>query len=211
MAAKCRVLEIDPERINDRLISQAADVLQGGGIIAHPTDTTYALGVMMTNKKGVESLYRMKKKDLTRPLSFLCSDISNLSEYAIISDLAYRTMRMVLPGAYTFILPARKTAPRNLLWTNRKEIGLRVPDDAIVRAIVESIGEPLISTSAKVFEGELLASPYDIVDDFGHEIDLVIDAGYIEPEPSTIISFLEEPPEVWRPGKGSLEGIVETE
>ena len=165
----------------------------------------------MTNKKGVEALYRIKKKELTRPLSFLCTDISSMSEYALISELAYRTMRRLLPGPYTFILPARKAAPRNLLWTNRKEIGIRVPDDPIVAALVDTLGEPLISTSAKMQGGDLLASPYDIAEDFGHEIDIVIDAGFIEPSPSTIISFLDTEPVVWRQGKGALEGVLDTE
>ena len=204
-------MEINTDNPQPRLIAQAGDVLRSGGIIAHPTDTTYALGVMMTNKKGVDELYRIKKKELTRPLSFLCTDISNLSEYAVISELAFQTMRRILPGPYTIILPARKTAPRNLLWTNRKEIGLRIPDDNIVRALVEEIGEPLISTSAKPFQGELMASPHEIFDDFGHAIDLVIDAGYIDPEPSTIVSFLDELPVVVRQGKGPLDQVIETD
>lgn len=207
--ARCRMLEINPIHPQPRLIGQVAQVLENSGIIAHPTDTTYALGVALTNKKGVDELYRIKKKDLKRPLSFLCSDISFLSEYALISKQAFQIMRRILPGPYTIILPARKSAPRKLLWTNRKEIGLRIPDNPVVRAIVDQIGEPLISTSAKLPHGELLATAREIFDDFGHAIDLVIDAGYIYPEPSTILSFLDEVPTVVREGKGPVKGVLD--
>jgi len=206
---KARILEIDPQHIKYRLISQAVKILKEGGIIAHPTDTTYALGVCLSNIKAVNELYRIKKKDLKRPLSFLCSDLSALSEYAKINKTAFQIMRRILPGAYTIILPARKAAPRKLLWTNKKEVGLRVPDEPVVRAIINELGEPLISTSAKLPGGELLASAYDILDDFGYSIDLILDAGYIYPEPSTIISFVDDLPQVVRMGKGIVEGVIE--
>jgi tRNA threonylcarbamoyl adenosine modification protein (Sua5/YciO/YrdC/YwlC family) len=209
--ANARIFEIDPEHMKYRPIEQAIDVLKGGGIVAHPTDTTYALGVCMSNVKGVNELYRIKKKDLTRPLSFLCSDISNMAEYATISQEAFQIMRRLLPGPYTFILPARKSAPRKLIWSNRKEIGIRVPKDPVVQALIEGIGEPLISTSAKILGGDLLATAYDIQDDFGHSIDLIIDTGYIEPEPSTIVSFLDENPVVWRMGKGPIDDCFHME
>lgn len=208
---KCRIIEIDSEHINQRLIEQVVAVLNEGGIIAHPTDTTYAFGVKINNKKGVDELYRIKKKDLNRPLSFLCSNISSLSDYAIINKDAFSFMKKVLPGPYTFILPARKSAPRQLFWTNRKEIGLRVPNDPILQAVVDLLGEPLISTSAKLAGGDLMASPYDILDEVGHALDMIIDAGYIEPLPSTIINFMEEEPVLVRQGKGPLHGLVETE
>ena len=206
-----RTFEINRQHPQPRLIRQAAEILARGGIIAHPTDTTYALGVAMSNHKGIEELYRLKKKDLKRPLSFLCTDLANLSEYALISDLAFQTMRRILPGPYTIILPSRKSAPRNLLWTNRKEIGLRMPDDPVVRALVEQLGEPMISTSAKLPDCELLENAQDILRDFGRDIELILDAGFIYPEPSTILSFLDEEPKLVRMGKGPVEGIVDVE
>ncbi len=207
--ARARILEVDPQHIKYRLIKQAAEILKKGGIVAHPTDTTYALGVSLSNIKAVNELYRIKKKDLKRPLSFLCSDISTMSEYALINKTAFQIMRRILPGPYTIILPARKAAPRKLLWTNRKEVGIRVPDEPVVKGLIEELGEPIISTSAKLPKGELLASAYDILDDFGYSVDLILDAGYIYPEPSTIISFLEDTPSVVRTGKGPVDGIIE--
>lgn len=202
---RAQLFRIHTENPQTRLIAKTVEILQNGGIIAHPTDTTYALGVHLNNKKGIEQLYRIKGKALDRPLSLLCPDLSNISEYAKIDDLAYRILKRVLPGPYTFILPATKAAPR-ITQTPRKEVGLRCPDDIILRTLMLELGLPLVSTSCSI-DGELLADPDDIMRFFGNQIDLVIDAGYIYPEPSTIISFMEGAPEVIRPGKGDVDQI----
>ncbi len=206
-----RIFEIDPDHPKPRLIKQAAEVLKAGGLIAHPTDTTYALGVALHNTKGVNELYRIKKKDLKRPLSFLCGDISTLSEYSNVSKVAFQIMKRILPGPYTIILPSRKSAPRKLLWTTRKEIGIRVPGNPVVQALVDELGEPFISTSAKVLGGELLGTAQDIQHEFGYALEVILDAGYIYPEPSTIISFVGEDPEIVRLGKGPTTDIIELE
>jgi tRNA threonylcarbamoyl adenosine modification protein (Sua5/YciO/YrdC/YwlC family) len=195
---------IHPDNPQMRLIQKAAEILKKGGIIAHPTDTTYALGVHLHNKQGIEELYRIKGKDLKRPLSLLCADLSNIAEYANVDDVAYRVMRRLLPGPYTFILPATKAAPR-ITQTPRKEVGLRCPKDNIVAALGQVLGEPLVSTSCSAPGGELLADPDDILQIFGHQIGLVIDAGYIYPEPSTIISLMSGRPELVRLGKGPFD------
>ncbi|MBZ0273841.1 threonylcarbamoyl-AMP synthase [bacterium] len=202
--AKARVIPIHPEHPQPRLVKQAADVLRGGGIVVHPTDTTYAMGVAVGNKHGVETMYRLKKKSLTRPLSFLCRDLSNIAEFAKLTDEAYRTMRRLLPGPYTFILDATKTAPR-FTQTARKEIGIRIPNDAICMAIIEELGEPLVSTSAYIEGGDLLSDPEDIERVLGGYVDLIVDAGVIVPEPSTIISFVEGGPTLIRQGKGAFD------
>jgi tRNA threonylcarbamoyl adenosine modification protein (Sua5/YciO/YrdC/YwlC family) len=187
-----------------RLINKAAEILNRGGIVAHPTDTTYALGVHLNNKQGIDALYRLKGKDVKRPLSLLCSDLSNIAVYAQVDDFAYRFMKRLLPGPYTFILPAAKAAPR-ITQTTRKEVGLRCPADNIVHALGAAIGVPLVSTSCSTPDGELLADPDDIMQFFGHQLDLVIDAGYIYPEPSTIISFMTGRAQVLRLGKGPVD------
>lgn len=180
--------------------------MEQGGVIAHPTDTTYALGVHLKNKQGIEKLYRLKGKDLNRPLSLLCADLSNIADYANVDNLAHRTMKRLLPGPYTFILPATKNAPR-ITQTPRKEVGLRCPDDNIVRAIIQKLGMPLVSTSCKPQGGELLASPEEIDQYFGPQIELIVDAGYIYPEPSTILSFMTDVAEVVRQGKGPIDQL----
>ncbi len=205
--ARAEVLHIHPQNPQPRLIAKVAEVLDKGGVIAHPTDTTYALGVHLLNKQGVEKLYRIKGKELNRPLSLLCADLSNIAAYAKVDDLAYRTMKRLLPGPYTFILPATKNAPR-ITQTPRKEVGLRCPDDNIVRALIEKIGAPLVSTSCKPMGGDLLSLPEEIQDHFGHQIDLIIDAGMIYPEPSTIISFMSGSADIIRAGKGSIDNLV---
>lgn len=201
---KAERFHIHPENPQQRLIDKVVEVLKRGGIIAHPTDTTYALGVALDNKQGIETLYRIKGKDLKRPLSILCCDLSNVSEYAQVDDVAYRLLRRLLPGPYTMILPATKAAPR-IAQTPRKEVGLRVPADHILRAIGEKLGMPLVSTSCSVADGELLADPDDIMRYYGHQLDIVIDAGFIYPEPSTILSFMSGRPELVRQGKGPID------
>ena len=187
-----------------RLVSRAVDILRDGGIVVHPTDTTYALGVALSNKRGIEKLYQIKKKSLKRPLSFICKDLSHISEYGDVSKEAYRTMKRLLPGPYTFILEANKNAPR-VTQTQRKEVGIRVPDCPICQALIEHLGEPLISTSAYVPGGELLSDPDEIMKVLGGQVDLIIDAGIILPEPSTIISFVMQEPVLIRQGKGTFD------
>ncbi len=201
---KAQVFKINRDHPQTRLIKQVVDILNDGGIIVHPTDTTYALGVHLLNKRKVGLLYQLKKKSLKRPLSFLCSGLSNIAEYAKVGDEAYRTMKRLLPGPYTFILEAKKTAPR-VTQTNKKEIGIRVPDDKICQAIIEKLGQPLVSTSAYVHGGELLSDPETIMKVFGGQVDVIIDAGIIPPKPSTIISFVNHEPDLIRLGKGPFD------
>lgn len=201
---KAECFHIHPQNPQTRLIDKVVEALKRGGVIAHPTDTTYALGVALDNKQGIETLYSIKGKDLKRPLSLLCADLSNVSVYAQVDDVAYRLLKRLLPGPYTMILPATKAAPR-ITQTPRKEVGLRVPDDNIVRAIGERLGAPLVSTSCSLPDGELLADPDDILRYYGHQLDIVIDAGFIYPEPSTILSFMSGKPEIIRRGKGPIE------
>jgi tRNA threonylcarbamoyl adenosine modification protein (Sua5/YciO/YrdC/YwlC family) len=201
--SKAQVFKINTENPQVRLIRQAIDILNNNGLIVHPTDSTYAIGAHIKNKRGIEKLYQLKKKSLLRPLSFLCKDLSDIAEFAKVGDTAYRTMKRLLPGPYTFILDAKKTAPRVTQYSHN-EIGIRVPNDAICQAIIEGLGQPLISTSAYVHGGEILADPEDIIQVLGGHVDLIIDAGTIFPEPSTIISFLGQEPELVRQGKGEF-------
>jgi len=159
----------------------------------------------------VERLYKLlrelKGDDSHHPLSFICRDLSNISEYAYISDFAYRTMRRHLPGPYTFILEATKLVPKVML-SKRKTIGIRVPDAPIVTALVDRLGNPIATTSAALGDGELIADPWTIEDLYGHYVDAVIDGGYLFPEPSTIADFTTDPPVLIRAGKGGDLGLT---
>ena len=187
-----------------------AEVLRGGGLVAYPTDTVYGIGCDIFSRKGVEQLHRLvreiKGSDKHAPLSFLCRDLSNISEYALIGDAAYRTMKRTLPGPYTYILKATKLVPKVML-SRRKTVGIRVPDAPIVNELVARLGNPIATTSAALVGGELIADPWTIQDLYGHVVDVVVDGGYLFPEPSTIVDFTDGEPVLIREGKGEV-GLV---
>jgi len=184
--------------------------LHGGGIVAYPTDSVYGIGCDIFNKDAVERLHRLvadiKQAPDHTPLSFICRDLSNIAEYAYISDHAYRTMRRLLPGPYTFVLEATKLVPKVML-EKRKTVGIRVPDAQIPIDMVQRLGNPIATTSATTPEGELIPDPWSLEDLYGHAIDAVIDGGYLFPEPSTVIDFTTDVPTLLRLGKGSVEGF----
>lgn len=202
------ILEINGEHPQPRRVEQAVEILKAGGLIAYPTDTVYGIGCDIFNRDAVERLYalvkQIKGEDRTSLLSFICRDLSNIAEYAVIGDHAYRSMKRALPGPYTFILNATKLVPKVML-SRRKTIGIRVPDAAILQAIVGRLGNPVATTSAALADGELIADPWTIEDLYGQHLEAVIDGGYLFPEPSTIVDFTEDPPEVVREGKGALD------
>lgn len=202
------ILQINGEHPQPRRIEQVVEVLKDGGLIAYPTDSVYGIGCDIFNKKAVERLHRLvadiKEAPSHSPLSFICRDLSNIAEYAMISDFAYRTMRRCLPGPFTFVLEATKLVPKVML-RNRKTVGIRVPDSAIPLDIVARLGNPIATTSATLADGELIPDPWTIEDLYGHSVDLVIDGGYLFPEPSTVIDFTTDYPTLIRQGKGVLE------
>ena len=201
------IIEMNPEHPQPRKIDQVVELLQGGGIIAYPTDTVYGIGCDIYNAGAVKRLHQLvadiKSSPDHTPLSFICENLSNISEYALISDYAYRTMRRMLPGPYTFVLEATKLVPKVML-KKRKTVGIRVPDANIPLEIVRRLGHPIATTSATQGDGELIPDPWTIQDLYGHAIDAVIDGGYLFPEPSTVIDFSTEYPTLIRQGKGEL-------
>ena len=200
------ILEIDARHPQPRLVARAVSALEAGEIIAYPTDTYYAIGCDLLNKKAVEKLYRLKGRPSGRPLSFLCADLSDIARYARVSNWAYKVMRRLVPGPYTFVLPATRLTPE-IAMTKQKTVGIRVPDAAIPLALVERLGHPLLTTSA-TWGGETLLDPRDIKSFLGHGLELIIDGGYQLNEPSTVLSLLDDRVEVLREGKGPVEGLV---
>jgi len=203
--ADAPILAIDPEHPQPRLIERAVAALEAGGVIAYPTDTYYAIGCDLSNKKAIEKLYRLKQRASNKPLSFLCADLSDISRYAKVSNQAYRIMKRLVPGPYTFILPATRLTPE-IAMTKQKTVGIRVPQAAIPMSLVERLGRPLLTTSA-TFGGEALDDPREIKAHLGHGLELVIDGGYQQTEPSTVLSLLDDRVEVLRMGKGKIEGV----
>lgn len=203
MADLAPILAIDPEHPQPRHIERAVAALEAGEVIAYPTDTYYAIGCDLLNRKAVEKLYRLKGRPDHKPLSFLCSDLSDITHYAKVSNFAYKVMRRMVPGPYTFVLPATRLAPEVAL-SSQKTVGIRVPRAAIPIAIVERLGRPLLTTSASVGD-EVLVSPRDIKERLGHGLKLVIDGGAQQSEPSTVVSLVDDSIEVLRAGKGPID------
>ncbi len=201
------ILQINAEHPQPRRIDQVVETLQDGGLVAYPTDTVYGIGCDIFNKKAVERLHRLvaeiKGSPDHAPLSFICRDLSNIAEYALVTDYAYRSLRRMLPGPYTFVLQATKLVP-NVMLNKRKTVGIRVPDHPVPLHIVERMGNPIATTSATHPDGELIPDPWTIEELYGHAIDMVIDGGYVFPEPSTVIDFSDDLPQLIRKGKGPV-------
>ncbi|MCY1023324.1 L-threonylcarbamoyladenylate synthase [Pyxidicoccus sp. MSG2] len=197
------ILEVDMEHPSPRHLQRAVEVLERGGLLAYPTDTYYGLGCDLSSKKGIERLYQLKGRDKKKPLSFLCPDLSDVARYAHVSNFAYRTMKGLTPGAFTFIMEATRLVP-DLMMSKQKQVGIRVPDAPLVRELARLLGRPLVTTSATSTEGVPLTDAKDIKAELGHGLDLILDGGVTLNEPSTVISLIGDTLEILRQGKGRL-------
>ena len=194
---------INPQNPQPRLIRKVVEGLREGGAIAYPTDTVYGFGCSLYNKKAIERIYMIKRSEKNRPFSFICADLKDISLYCKVSNYAYKTMKRLLPGPYTFILEGTKLVPKIML-TRRLTAGIRVPDNPICLALVRELGHPIISTSAMLPNGEVLYDPAEIDRHVGKLLDLVIDGGVLVSEPSSVIDLTGDTPKVLRRGKGDV-------
>lgn len=197
------ILQINPMYPQPRHISRIAQTLRADGVIIYPTDTVYGLGCDIKSKKALDRVRRIKRTDNKRHLSFVFSDLKTIAEYAQVTDNAYKILRRYLPGPYTFVLKATRLVPRIVL-TKRNEVGIRIPDNRICQALVEELGNPILSSSVRMPDEQLLDDPKDIDNIYKSQVDLVIDGGVFLPEPSSVISLLDDEPEVIRKGKGDV-------
>lgn len=198
------ILEMNSQHPEPRKIKQVAEILSNGGVIAYPTDTYYGIGCDLFNKESIEKIYQLKRRSAQQPFSFICSDLKNISEYAQVTNYAYKTMKRLLPGPYTFILEGSRLVPKIML-TRRRTVGIRVPDHEICLAIVRELGHPIISTSATDPEtSSILETPQEIKAKLGHALDLIIDGGIVNGKPSSVISLIDDTPEVLREGAGDV-------
>lgn len=198
------ILSVDIEHPQPRHVARALEVLRDGGLIAYPTDTYYAIGCDLLSKRAIERLYEVKGRSRKKPLSFLCADLSHVSEYADVNNFAYRVMRQLTPGAFTFVLKATRVVPE-IMATKQRSVGIRIPDAPLARMLAQELGRPLVTTSATDREGEPLVDPKDIKEQLGKQLDLILDGGIWPCEPSTVVSLLEDRMEILRQGKGQLE------
>lgn len=200
------IFSINRDNPQMRLIKKAADILRAGGIIVYPTDTVYGLGCDLFNKRGIEKIYEIKHRNKKQPLSFICADLKDISQYAMVSNFAYKTMRRLLPGPYTFILEASRLVPKILL-QKRNAVGIRVPDNEICLSLVRELGNPIINTSAKLEQDEVISDPFEIEKKM-KQINLVIDGGSLASEQSSIVSLIDDVPQVVRAGKGEVADFL---
>jgi tRNA threonylcarbamoyl adenosine modification protein (Sua5/YciO/YrdC/YwlC family) len=198
---KSVMLSVNLENPQQRHINRVSQVLDQGGLIAYPTDTFYGIGCDLFNKRGIQLIYRLKNRPLNQPFSFVCDSLKEISRYALVSNYAYKTMKRLLPGPYTFILEGTRLVPRIML-TKRKTVGIRVPDNKISLGIVRTFGRPIISTSAGFDD------PYSIMEAYGSYLDIIIDGGMLNQSPSSVVSLINDKPEIIRKGKGDVSSFL---
>jgi tRNA threonylcarbamoyl adenosine modification protein (Sua5/YciO/YrdC/YwlC family) len=197
------IIAINPKNPQSRLIRRVVEVLEGGGVIGYPTDTIYGVGCDLFKPEAIRKIHRLKKSEAKKPLSFICSDLKDISQYAYVSNYAYKMMKRLLPGAYTFVLKATKLVPK-MAMTKQNTVGIRIPDNKICLTLVEELGHPIISTSVYKPDEGLYNDPAEIEERFGKQLDLVIDGGVIIAEHSSIVDLTGDSPKVIRKGKGDV-------
>jgi tRNA threonylcarbamoyl adenosine modification protein (Sua5/YciO/YrdC/YwlC family) len=195
--------QIHPENPQARLIRRTAEIVREGGVIVYPTDSSYALGCGIGDKAAVERICRIRRIDDTHNFTLVCRDLSEITSYAKISNQAYRLLKALTPGPYTFIHQATKQVPRRLQNPKRRTIGIRVPDHVIAQALLSELNQPMMSTTL-ILPGDPmpLTDPYEIRSLLDHAVDLVVDGGYCGFEPTTVVDLVEDLPVVIRQGKG---------
>lgn len=198
-----KFFEIHPENPHARLINQAVDIINEGGIVAYPTDSSYALGCHIGDKNAMERIRRIRRVDDKHNFTLVCRDLTDIATYAKVDNSTYRMLKSLTPGPYTFILKATNEVPRRLQNPKRKTIGIRVPDNRIAQALLDTLGQPLMSSTLILPDEEMpLNDPQEIDEAIGKQIDLIIDGGACQLEPTTVLAFTDDAVEVVRRGAG---------
>lgn len=195
--------EIHPDNPQSRLIHQAVKIIQKGGVIAYPTDSSYAIGCHLGDKQATETIRRIRQLDTQHDFTLVCKNLTQVSNFTKLSNATYRLIKSLIPGAFTFILDATREVPKRLQNPRKKTIGIRIPDDPIVQALLTELNEPLLSSTLIMPNEDLpLADTFEIRARLEHELALVIDSGIIDNQPSTVISFINDHAQIIRQGKG---------
>lgn len=196
--------EVHPENPQLRLIRRAVQILDDGGVIIYPTDSCYALGCRIGDKAAMDRIRRIRGVDESHNFTLVCRDLSEIGTYAKVGNVAYRLLKSLTPGPYTFILKATHEVPRRLQHPKRKTIGIRVPEHKIVSMLLDELGEPIMSTTLNLSTDDLpLSDPSEMREILGHQVDLIIDGGYCGLEATTVVDLVDEVPTVIRAGKGA--------
>ncbi len=195
---------IHPDNPQQRLINQAVDIIKQGGVVVYPTDSGYALGCGIGEKRAIDKIIDIRKLPPNHNFTLVCSDLSELSNYALVTNVSYRLIKNNVPNPYTFILPATKEVPRRL-WTKRKTIGIRVPKNNIALALLQTLGEPILSCSLMLPDETITQSdPDEIRNYLERRVDLIIHGGYLEQTPTTVIDLTDDTPVIIREGMGDV-------
>jgi len=201
--------EIHPDNPQKRLIQQAVEIINKGGVVIYPTDSSYAIGCHLGDKKAVDKIRMIRQLDKNHNFTLVCRDLSEISQYAVVDNMNYRLMKTLTPGPYTFIMQASREVPKRLQNPKRKTIGLRVPDNAVCSALLEELDQPLMS-STLIMPGEEypMTDPYQIRLKLEGVVDLIIDAGFSGHKPTTVVNLVDGVPEVLRQGLGNTDWLV---
>ncbi|MER6938473.1 L-threonylcarbamoyladenylate synthase [Nocardioides sp. NPDC127514] len=204
-----RFLDVHPDNPQSRLISQVVDALRDDQLIAYPTDSGYALGSRIGNKDGRDRILKIRGLDDRHHFTLICKDFAQLGTMVHVDNSAFRAIKHATPGPYTFILPATPEVPRRLMHPKKKTVGVRIPDHAVVQALLEELGEPLLS-STLILPGETEPEVFgwNVKEALDHQVDIVIEAGETPAEPTTVIDWSDGEPEVIREGAGDVSGFL---
>ncbi|MBO1925164.1 L-threonylcarbamoyladenylate synthase [Thiomicrorhabdus sp. 6S3-12] len=207
MLSDCQYINVHPDNPQPRMLQQAVDILNNDGVIAYPTESGYALGCLLDNKKGADRIRRIRQLSEKHELTLVCKDLSNLSEYAKVGNTQYRYLKKHLPGPYTFILPASREVPKRLQSPKRKTIGLRITPNIVTNMLLSYFDKPLLSASL-ILPGDEhpMTDGWSIYETLNHALDAVLDGGFSGFEPTTIIDFTDEEPVLVRQGQGEFFG-----
>lgn len=198
-----RYFDVHPENPQKRAIGQVVDLIRDDGLVAYPTDSCFALGCQLGNRAGIERIRTIRQLDDRHHFTLVCQDFAQLGQFVHISNAVFRSIKAATPGSYTFILPATKEVPRRLLHPKKKTVGVRIPDHVVTQALLEELGEPLLSSTLLLpDEEEPMTQGWEIKELLDHQIDAVIDSGDCGTEPTTVIDFSEDIPEIVRVGAG---------
>lgn len=204
----CQYFSIHPESPQQRLIVQVADIVRRGGVIVYPTDSVYALGCHIGDKQALDRIRNIRRVDKNHNFTLLCRDLSELASYARVNNTVFRVLKANTPGPFTFILPASSEVPRRLMHPKRKTVGIRVPDSAIAQALLDELGEPMMTVTL-IMPGDdyPLTDPYDIRQTLQGRVDAIVDGGYCGLEPTTVVDMTGDQPEMRRQGMGDFAQI----
>jgi tRNA threonylcarbamoyl adenosine modification protein (Sua5/YciO/YrdC/YwlC family) len=201
-----RFIDVHPVNPQPRAIAQIVTLIRGGGLIAYPTDSCYALGCQVGNRDGLDRIRAIRRLDDRHHFTLICRDFAQLGQFVQVSNAVFRLVKASTPGSYTFILPATKEVPRRLLHPKKKTVGVRIPDHAVTQAILAELGEPLLSTTLTLpGDEEPLTQAWEIQDRLDHQIDAVVDAGECGMEPTTVVDLSGDEPEILRQGAGATD------